>query len=73
MWSVSQQRLTVAAGRRPGLQNEHSLRNREQIISVYTLVLPILVVGADTAGIDHDTTIRVGLGVEQVVAFGAEV
>ena len=46
--------------------------HRQQIIPVNALVLPNLIVCADTASVDHDTSLRVRLGVEQVVAFGAE-
>ena len=46
--------------------------HRQQVIPVNALVLPNLIVCADTASVDHDTSLRVRLGVEQVVAFGAE-
>ena len=53
--------------------NNYVLCDREQIVAVHTLVLPNLVIRADTACIHHDTALRIRLGVEEVVALGAKV
>ena len=50
----------------------NSLGDREQIVPVYTLVLANLVIGANAACIDHNAALRVCLGVQEVVALGAE-
>ena len=55
------------------MQDAYSPGHREQIVPVHTLVLPNLVVRADAARVDHDAPVGVRLGVEQVVAFRAEV
>ena len=55
------------------MQDAYSPGHREQIVPVHTLVLPDLVVRADAARVDHDAPVGVRLGVEQVVAFRAEV
>ena len=55
------------------MQNAYSPGHREQIVPVHTLVLPDLVVRADAARVDHDAPVGVRLGVQQVVAFRAEV
>ena len=48
------------------------LCHRQQVIPVHTLVLANLVVCAYAASVDHDAALRVCLGVEEVVALGAE-
>ena len=55
-----------------GVKTSNSLCHGQQIVPVHTLVLPNLVVRTDTAGVDHDPPLRVRLGVEEVVALGAE-
>ena len=53
-------------------EGKNSLGDCEQIVPVHTLVLANFVVGADAASVDHDAALRVCLGVEEVVALGAE-
>jgi hypothetical protein len=47
----------------------YSLCDSEQVIPVNTLVLAYFIVWADSTCVDHDATLWVGLGIEQVVAF----
>ena len=42
----------------------HSLRDRQQVIAIHTLILSYLVIGADSTRVNHDIPLWVGLGVE---------
>ena len=55
------------------MQDAYSPGHREQIVPVHTLVLPDLIVGTYPACIEHYAALRVRFGVQEVVAFGAEV
>ena len=50
----------------------NSLCNSKQVVPVHTLVLPDLIIGANTARVDHNAALWICLGVEEVVALGAE-
>jgi len=45
----------------------------QKVVLVDTFVVAYLVVITDPAGVDHDPALLVGLGVEQIVTFRAEV
>ena len=49
------------------------LCDRQQVVPIHTLVLPDLIIGANTARVDHNAALWICLGVEEVVALGAEV
>lgn len=69
----SRQTHTTKARAREQHRTRYSLCNRQQVVPVHTLILANLVVHADPTGIDHDASLLVGLGVEEVVTFRAEV
>ena len=55
------------------LEGVDALRDRKQIIPVHALVLPNLIVCTYPARVEHYAALGIRLGVQEIVAFGAEV
>lgn len=53
-------------------KKKNALCNSQQIVPVYTFVLPNLIVCTYAACIDHDATLLVSFRIQQVVAFRTE-